>query len=94
MSEMQHAAGRCHITVCFITTFTICVTEGRVNLTILENLCPSTLIFGRGRGCFCKCVYVLVAADSIGNQLASVPDFCILIKFSHASMLDLCCDGS
>ena len=56
---------------------------------------PININIWKGKGCFCKCVYVLVAADSIGNQLASVPDFCIvLIKFSHASMLDLCCDGS
>jgi hypothetical protein len=53
---------------------------------ILENLCLSTIIFGGGEGCFWKCVNVLVAANSIGNQ--------ILINFSQASLLDLCCDGS
>jgi hypothetical protein len=66
--------------VCIATTFTICVTEGTVNIIILENLCPSAIIFGGGA--FGKCVYVLVAANQV------------LINFSHASVLGLCCGSS
>jgi len=65
--------------VCITTTFTICVTEGTVNIMILENLCPSTIIFGGGRGCFWKCVYVFVAANSIGNQV--LINLCICARF-------------